>query len=455
MLFDQQYCNQVWLLRVSRLDKGIVKNILIWSLIIGTILSCKQEDLDTGEGADKLYTPYLTSKRGDKEVTLRWEKPVWFPYCGFFVYPQLEPDFFEVLMSDTDPSELQIHTTVKKGISEIAIDKLSNGKPYYFAVRAVKIFRQATVSRTIMTMPDIAENIQGLFQIVDKSSELGTWSPDQSSVAYISDYTPNIGGGSVQSLLISALSNHTEWLVEISSRSPEWSPAGNKIVYQTDNNPVSPSLGRRTTHISVLDLRDSSITRLTEGDSGNYFPCWSPDGNWIAFFSDRVRGSGNNGYSLWKTPSDGGEANQITTDFQDMNDPGVTYGRSPGILSWSEDGNIAFSRLTGSNHGYVNDIYAVPSTGGSPKTIVSSPWDDLCPAYAHDGNTIAFISNRSGNNEIWTMNLKSKQLRQITGSTGKWIYENSGKIEWSAQDDKILFTGYSGNLKTLFSVDAK
>ena len=417
------------------------------------MLSCKHEEPDVEEGIAKLYTPYLTSIRGDKEVTLHWGKPA-FAYCGLCVYPQLEPDYFEVLMSDTDPSDLQIHTTVKKSISEIAIDNLSNGRPYYFAVRAVKILRQAAVSMTIMTIPDIPENIQGLFQTVDRSRELGTWSPDQSSVAYISDYTPNIGGGSVQSLLINTLSNNTEWLVEISSRSPEWSPAGNKIVYQTDNNPVSPSLGRRTTHISVLDLRDSSITRLTEGDSGNYFPCWSPDGNWVAFFSDRVRGSGNNGYSLWKTPADGGEAVQITTDFHDLNDGGV-YGRSPGSLSWSKDGSIAFDRLTYTDNGYVNDIYAVPSIGGSKTAIVSSPWDDLCPAYAHDGNTIAFISNRSGNNEIWTMNLKSKQLRQITGSTGKWIYENSGKIEWSAQDDKILFTGYSGNLKTLFSVDAK
>jgi Tol biopolymer transport system component len=431
-----------------------MKEFLFLILILSFIISCSHEDFDKIDGADDIYTPYLTSTRDDQQITLRWGKPGC-AYCGFCICPQLEPDYFEVLMSDTDPSALQLHTRVKKDVAEMVIGNLSNGKPYYFAVRAGKIFRQATVSRTIMTIPDIAENIQGLFPTVDTSRELGTWSPDQSSVAYISDYTPQIGGGSVQSLLISTLSINTEWLVEISSRSPDWSPAGNKIVYQTDNNPVSASLGRRTTHISVLDLRDSSITRLTEGDSGNYFPCWSPDGNWVAFFSDRAGGPYNSGYSLWKIPSDGGTAVPITTDSNDLNDGGILYGRSPGSLSWSQDGNIAVTQLTNTDYGYVNDIYAVPSSGGSRAILVSSPWDDLCPAYSPDGNTLAFISNRSGNNEIWTLDLKSKQLRQITGSTGKWIYENSGKLAWSASNDKILFTSYSAEFKALYSVDVK
>jgi len=50
------------------------------------------------------------------------------------------------------------------------------------------------------------------------------------------------------------------------------------------------------------------------------------------------------------------------------------------------------------------------------------------------------------------MNLQTKKIRQITGSTGKWVYENSGKLEWSALGNRILFTTNEGSNNTLYTV---
>ena len=51
------------------------------------------------------------------------------------------------------------------------------------------------------------------------------------------------------------------------------------------------------------------------------------------------------------------------------------------------------------------------------------------------------------------MNLQTKKLKQITGSSGKWVYENSGKIEWSATGNKILYTSSEDSLTALYTVD--
>ena len=429
-----------------------MRKVLFWTFFISTFFSCEYNNINKNAETNELYTPYLTSIRNNGKVTLKWGKPMC-EFCGGCVCPQLDPDHFEVLMSATDSSDLKFHTAVNDNIFEVAINNLTNGTPYYFAIKAIGPNKQVTISMTIMTIPDNPENTQTLFQTIDKNRELGTWSPDQSSVAYISDYIWNNGNNSAQSVFISTLSNNAEWLVEKNSRSPEWSPNGNKIVYHTDNGEVNTSTGYRPTHIAVLNTQDSTIKRLTGGNSFNFLPAWSPDGNWVAFLSDRAR---SKEYNLWKIPSDSGTVIQITSDFNDLNDLGIIDARSPKTLSWSKDGNsIAFARLTKSNQGYDSDIYSVPSTGGSKSRIVSSQWDDFCPAYSPDGTTIAFISNRSGTNEIWTMDLKTKKLRQITGSTGKWIYENSGKIEWTASGDKILFTSNAANFNTLYSVDIK
>lgn len=66
-------------------------------------------------------------------------------------------------------------------------------------------------------------------------------------------------------------------------------------------------------------------------------------------------------------------------------------------------------------------------------------------------SSIAFVSDRSASNQIWTMNLQTKKLKQITGSVDRWINAHAG-IEWSASNDKILFTASDGGYYTLYAV---
>ncbi len=409
----------------------------ITTIFLLLILSGCKKDPPIQTGTNELYTPYLTSIRNNGKVTLKWGKPM----CPWGC-PGLDPEHFDILISNTNPSELEVHATVSNNIFEVTINNLTNGIPYYFAIKAIGHNEPFTVSNTIMTIPDNSENIQSLFQTINENREFGTWLPDQSSVAYVSDYTWNNGKYSAKSVFVSALSINKKRLIEKSSSSPEWSPTGQKIVYHTDNAFLA--------HIAVYNIADSSIKRLTSGNSFNFLPTWSPDGKWIAFLSDKA---GGNEYNIWKIPADSGAAIQITSDFNDLK-PVIIDDHSPRKLSWSKDGiNIAFSLKTKLNNGYVNDIFSVPSSGGNKSIIVSSQWYDFCPAYSPDGMTIAFVSNRSGLNEIWTMNLQTKKLRQITGSTGQWIHVNPGTIEWSASGNKILFTGIANDFFTLYTVD--
>ena len=261
--------------------------VITTTFILLTLWGCKR-DLPLPSPENQLYTPDLISIRNNHTVTLKWGKPI----CLDFDCTQLEPDHFEILLSDTDPSKLKMHKIVSNNIFEITIANLTNGKPYYFAIKAVGQNIPFSQSRTIMTIPEQLEIIQPLFQPINKNRELGGWSPDQSKVAYVSDYSWNNGNNSAQSVFISTPSNNTEWLVEKNARSPEWSPTEQKIVYHTENGEVNTSQGYRPAHIAIYTLQDSIIKRLTSGNSFNFLPTWSPDGNWIAYLSGQGRKQG-------------------------------------------------------------------------------------------------------------------------------------------------------------------
>lgn len=410
------------------------------------LVKCEKDNLNQ-KNDNELFTPYLTSVRNDEEVTLKWTKPGCL-YCGGCECYTLDPICFEVMISYSGPTELTKYLTVQNNIFEVTIDNLTNGVPYYFVVRGVGLNGQYRESNTIMVIPDNPENLHQIFEHVDKYTGFGTFSRNESFIAYESDYTWNNGNNSARSVFLADLSDKSEWLVEKNSYSPEWSPVENKIVYQSDNGEVQPWYGYTPTHIIVYNMVDSSFTKLTDGNSFNFLPTWSSDGNWIAFLSDKV---GGNEYNLWKVPASGGAAVKLTSDFNDLNDLAMITDKSLRKPSWSPDGEeIAFSRIEMLNS-YVFNIFSVPSSGGSLDTIISSQWNDYAPAFSPDGLEIAFISDRSGSNEIWSMNLQTKKLRQITGSYEKWVYDSW--LDWSESGDKILFTGTSDDFYTLFTVD--
>ena len=61
--------------------------------------------------------------------------------------------------------------------------------------------------------------------------------------------------------------------------------------------------------------------------------------------------------------------------------------------------------------------------------------DDLLPAWSPDGRTIAFVSARDGNSEIYVMDSDGQNQRRVTfGDTGDW------RPAWRSDSEHLLFT---------------
>jgi Tol biopolymer transport system component len=221
---------------------------------------------------------------------------------------------------------------------------------------------------------------------------------------------------------------------------PSWSPDGEKIAF------VSFRDGSNNMEIYVMDADGTDQTRLTDNDDAlDREPSWSPDGEKIAFASNR---DGN--YEIYVMNTDGTDQTRLT-DNDDALD------REP---SWSPDGEkIAFvsdrdSIGEGDEVGDVNAIYSMDADDGSDVTRLTDTDVPLGshPTWSPDGEKIAFVSFRDGNNEIYSMDADDgSDVTRLTEDDANHLYPT-----WSPDGEKISFSSNreGGENYEIYDMDA-
>ena len=131
-----------------------------------------------------------------------------------------------------------------------------------------------------------------------------------------------------------------------------------------------------------------AIHRLTDHSANYRSPSWSPDGQHIAFDSNR-----HGKADIYVMGSDGSNPRRLT-DHPDW----------AALPSWSPAGqHIAFDS---NRHGEAN-IYVMGSDGSNPRRLTDHSAEDRSPSWSPDGRYIAFESNRDDAYEIYVMDLAS------------------------------------------------
>ena len=105
-------------------------------------------------------------------------------------------------------------------------------------------------------------------------------------------------------------------------------------------------------------------------------------------------------------------------------------------LDISPDGKTIVFDLMG-------DIYSMPISGGKAERITKGLAYDVHPRYSPDGKSIVFISDKSGSDNIWTMELATKEDKQIT----KDVNQNYFAADWNPDGDYIVGTKGRRNIK--------
>lgn len=298
------------------------------------------------------------------------------------------------------------------------------------------------------------------------------WSADGRSIAFI-----RVEGEQAGIFRISSMGGPAARIGECSpqARHPAWSPSENALAYSDvsskdsprrlwlldlagrasrpitsaegsaggDTHPKFSADGKSLVFIRAASLRrdDVMLLSLEDGketllaDEGEVRGLdWAPDGKSVIYSSNR---SGQ--FALWRLPIGGGEPVRLPINDQWVTEPSV-----------ARQGN----RLIYRKFSDVVDLWSVAldedyQAVGDPTRIAPSTRSEFLPAITGDGSRIAFISNRSGEFEVWSCDLTSGQLTRHTDLKGPIP---AGPV-WSRDGRSLVFDSPAAGNLDLYVVD--
>jgi tricorn protease len=85
---------------------------------------------------------------------------------------------------------------------------------------------------------------------------------------------------------------------------------------------------------------------------------------------------------------------------------------------------------------WAGDLWTVPADGGAARRLTSHPADDRLPRFSHDGETIAFTSNRAGVSGLFTMSPSGTDVQE------RLLLDRASLMHDFGDDGNLYFTGY-------------
>jgi Tol biopolymer transport system component len=276
-------------------------------------------------------------------------------------------------------------------------------------------------------------------------------SPDGREVVYLSDrghelysffdlWLASAEDGKITARLVRAAREADFESLRFMSSSAAWSPDGRFLAF------VAQAGGRDALY--VYDVRRRRVARRIKVQlDGLQNPTFSPDGARIAFTG--LRGGISD---LYVVDVSGERLRQLTDDkYADLHP------------SWSPDGrHIAIATDRGEGTDFDELVFGnlrIALYGVADGTIELLPQQEsgknANPVWSPDGDAIAFISDRTGTNNVFIWSRAEARLFQATdllsGVTG--IIPLSPALSWAAEADRLAFTYFEGAGYNIYTID--
>jgi WD40 repeat protein len=179
-----------------------------------------------------------------------------------------------------------------------------------------------------------------------------------------------------------------------------WAEWTSRIAFTSERN------GNR--EIYTMNQEGSDLWRLTDNPAADENPAWSPAWTRVAFQSNR-----NGNWDIFTVKSTCDPRQPETSDICDLRQ--LTADKADDMLpAWSPDGrSIAFVSSRDGNP----EIYVMDSDGQNQRRLTFNPTGDWRPAWLPDSRCLVFTSDRGGNNDIYMLTVPPPVTAPLTSES--------------------------------------
>ena len=252
------------------------------------------------------------------------------------------------------------------------------------------------------------------------------WSPDGKRIFIRWDRgglgsVPSDGGEARAHPALKDAFNKTGFFVIYPGAGNSLSPDGKSIAF-------SGGTGTDGSYIYTIPIDGGEPRQITNRRGGTY-PCWSPDGKWIAYLAREIVSDEKRITTIFKIQAEGGTPQKITTESNHV---------TAGGIDWSPDGKTIayFSKKADTPEGTLNII---PLAGGETREVCQvqniRAHDDL--SWSPDGTKIAYTSQ----GKIWVVSADGGKPEEVKTDVDAY----AGTLDWSPDGRKIAFSGEIGS----------
>lgn len=187
---------------------------------------------------------------------------------------------------------------------------------------------------------------------------------------------------------------------------PRWSPDGRHIAYLADHDEgrrvmlISPDAGQARV---LAETRVPHISRFADGWKLLGAQPWTSDGAGLLFSKPAHDGQ----LSLWRIEVRTGEQRQLTAPPDECDD--VQASVSPRNFV------VAFARRCGGR----GQLYLLQIATGRTELLLADGYNNEHPAWSADAGRIVFESERSGQRNLWEVDVSSHAVSQLTVGPGR------------------------------------
>jgi tricorn protease len=238
----------------------------------------------------------------------------------------------------------------------------------------------------------------------------------------------------------------------------------------------------------VQDLPDGEIRQLTDADTESFrehrqdaYPMWGADGM-VYFMSER-----DGIFNIWRIAPDGTGLQQVTrhgsdgVQYPSMSPDGtmITYENEFEVWKLAVPGSPATAASGGSTPERISieldfdpktnaveyltseseadgfwpspdgrylavdfhgEIFIVPTDPevGEKKQVTASAWRQRDPVWSPDGAWLAYVSDESGDQEVWVYEVASGERRRLSDHESE-----KSDLVWSADSSKLAFAAFN------------